>query len=109
MKRLQMMPFLLGFAMIFWGWHNNQLMFALPTAIAYEIHPLIRTRWNFSDVDVRRAASVMTVALIGIYTFIAVTASWLQALSIFFQWLPLTVFPILFLLMQIWGKNQSNI
>lgn len=97
MKRLNMPPILLGFAMIFWGWHNNQLPFALPMAIAYEIHPLIRTRWNFSDVDIRRAASVMTVAFIGIYTFIAVTSQWLQALSIFFQWIPLTVFPILFL------------
>ncbi|AFY39071.1 transglutaminase domain-containing protein [[Leptolyngbya] sp. PCC 7376] len=98
MNRLKMYPLLLGLAMIFWGWHNGQqIFFAIPMAITYEAHHLIRTRWNFSDVDIRRAASVATVALIGIYTFIAVTGSWLQALSIFFQWLPLTVFPIVLL------------
>jgi len=97
MKRLVMPPFLIGLALLFWGWHTGQWFLAPAMAIAYEAHRITNSRWNFSDVDVRRAASVSTVSLIGIYTFIAVTGSWLNALGIFFQWLPLVVYPILIL------------
>ncbi len=97
MNRLKMNPLLLGLAIIFWGWHNNQMLFAVPMVIAYEVNPLISMRWRFTDLDIRRAASVATVAIIGVYTFIAVTGSWLQALSIFFQWLPVAIYPVVFL------------
>ncbi|MGB2925897.1 MAG: transglutaminase domain-containing protein [Limnothrix sp.] len=97
MKRLTMPPFLIGLVILFWGWHTNQWVFAPVMAIAYEGHRAINSRWNFTDVDIRRAASISTVSLIGLYTFVAVTGRWLNAVSIFFHWLPIILFPILLL------------
>jgi hypothetical protein len=105
MKTLTIPPLLMGLTLLFWGWHTGQFFFAVPMAIAYEIHWLINSRWHFSDINIRRAASVATVSLIGIYTFIAVTGSWLSALSIFFQWLPITIYPIL--LLQTYGDTDK--
>lgn len=105
MKSLIIPPLYMGLSLLFWGWHTEQWLFAIPMAIAYEIHWLINSRWHFSDVNIRRAASIATVSLIGIYAFIAVTGSWLNALGIFFQWLPITLYPIV--LLQTYGDTEK--
>lgn len=96
-KNLTMPPLMIGCGLLFWGWQTNIWLFSIPFAILYEISHLIRWRWNFSDIDIRRAASVATVSLIGMYTYIAVTGGWLNAITIFFRGLPLVVYPILLL------------
>ena len=42
-------PFLLGAALLFWGWQTGFLVYGAAMAVVLESAQWIKTRWEFGD------------------------------------------------------------
>ncbi|NIR29105.1 MAG: transglutaminase domain-containing protein [Gammaproteobacteria bacterium] len=66
-------PLLLGGAVLFWGWHVQMLLFAVPMALALEGSRFVGWRWELSDKEFNLLADASAAAflLVVIYLFYA--------------------------------------
>ncbi len=66
-------PFLLGAALLFWGWQTGFLVVGLLMAVALESAHWIKARWEVSDDDFRRLWAFCSVLLLAavVYAFTA--------------------------------------
>lgn len=64
-------PFLLGGALVFWGWQSNFLITGLVMAAAVESPRWIKARWDFSDADLSRSWAFCSLLLVAsaLYAF----------------------------------------
>ena len=64
-------PFLLGAALLFWGWQTGFLAAGAVMAVLLEGARLVKTRWDFSDDDFSRIWTICTVLFLAaaIYAF----------------------------------------
>jgi transglutaminase-like putative cysteine protease len=62
-------PFLLGAALLFWGWQTNLLVAGTAMALLVEGARWIQARWEFSDQDFNRIWTFCTLVLIGSVVF----------------------------------------
>ena len=78
-------PFLLGAAVLFWGWQTGLFAFALIMAVVVEGARFIPRRWDFSQTDFNRVWDLCGILFAGamIYAFIANDGA--EAVSTFFQ------------------------
>ena len=63
--------FLLGAAILFWGWQNQALVFAVPMALLYEMAPSFKWRWAFDSSDFNRLVDLTAVLFVAtaVYQF----------------------------------------
>lgn len=92
---MKMPPLLLGFALIFWGWQTGQWILAVPMALIFEASRLLLWRWDLSTADFRRISNLCMLLLLVLSVYIVISAQWLRFVYIFFQWLPIALFPLL--------------
>src|SRR2546427_1931806 len=66
-------PFLVGSALLFWGWQTGVFGPALVMALALECSRWIKVRWDLADEDFSRIWIFCTLVLLGsaIYAFTA--------------------------------------
>ena len=81
-------------ALLLWGWHNGQLLVAVPLAVIAELPRWVPWRWQLSDKDFQRLADASTVGfvLLAAYQFDATGASGIYGILL---WLPVALFPLL--------------
>ena len=92
---MNLLPFLLGATIIFWGWQTGFSIAAIPLAIAYEAARYINWRWNLTTADFRTSSHVCTVLLVGVLIYLFVSDRSLNLIFSFFQWLPVICAPLL--------------
>ena len=92
---MNLLPFLLGATIIFWGWQAGFWIAAIPLAIAYEAARYINWRWNLTTADFRTSSHVCTVLLVGVLIYLFVSDRSLNLIFSFFQWLPVICAPLL--------------
>lgn len=85
-------PFLLGAALIFWGWASQSLLLALLMAIILEGSRVFRVRWDFSLTDFTRIADVTAIIVSGLFIYLFFTEGILGMGFILLQWLPALFF-----------------
>jgi hypothetical protein len=66
-------PFLLGAALLFWGWQTGHLVEGAAMAALLEGAHWIKARWDFTDQDFRRVWTFCALLLLGaaVYAFTA--------------------------------------
>ena len=89
-------PFLVGVALLFWGYEVDWLLIAAPMAAAVEAARWVGAKWEFSDKDLNRIWDLCIVLLLAavIVQFTAIERSE-GARYQFFQWLPLIFMPLI--------------
>lgn len=91
-------PFLLGAALILWGWQTGLWILAISIAIILEASHLIPWRWDLSKDHFKRISDICTIILIILIFFMLI--AFIKSKSIyfshvFFQYLPVVFFPII--------------
>ena len=92
---MNLLPFLLGATIIFWGWQTGLWIVAIPLAIAYETARYINWRWNLTTADFRASSHVCTALLMGVLIYLFASDLSLGFIFSFFQWLPVICAPLL--------------
>lgn len=119
-------PFLLGAALLFWGWQTGLLWVGAATGLLLESSHWVRARWRFSQADLDRVWNLCVALFLGatLYAFFstdsltAVSGLWKdnsassrlatinqskRSLFQLLQWLPLLFIPIV--LAQAFGER----
>lgn len=86
--------FLLGLALLFWGYQTHALIAAIPIAVALEFSQFLRARWELSDTDLNRIWDLCAVLLVAIGIIIASTNDVARASFQFIEYLPFAFIPI---------------
>jgi transglutaminase-like putative cysteine protease len=90
-------PFLLGAAVLFWGWQTDFLPVAVVLAVILEGPRFVAWRWDLSLADFQRVSNLCALGFVGLCVYLAMTtnaAGVMGALKTIRQWLPLTVLPL---------------
>ena len=92
-------PFLLGAAVLFWGWQTGLWPFAIVLAPVLELARVTEWRWDIARRDVNRISDLCSLILVGltVYAFATAGARTPGAPSAFarlFQWLPIAFGPL---------------
>lgn len=88
-------PFLVGAAVLFWGWQSGNLVIAAPIALLLEAPRWLRMRFALDPTDYARIADVCTVFFVGLAVVLAANRGVSQGVIGAFQWLPAVLAPIL--------------
>jgi transglutaminase-like putative cysteine protease len=96
---------LIGLALLFWGWQTGLLMWAALMAAALEASHFSRARWQFADTDLNRVCDLCVVLFLGAGTLLYSTEDRLVFIFKFAQWLPFCFFPVA--LAQAYGDRPS--
>lgn len=91
-------PFLLGMALVFWGWQNELLAMAVVAATLLEGSRLIQWRWFFVENDFARVWSLCIYLFVAMTAYLVITTDMpglTRATLTLFQWYPLSVLPII--------------
>lgn len=86
--------FLLGIALLFWGYQTHTLVAAIPIMLALEFPQFLRARWEFSDTDLNRIWDLCAVLLVGMGVIVASTNDAARASFEFIEYLPFAFVPI---------------
>jgi len=62
-------PFLLGTALLFWGWQTGLLILAVPLAVGIESSLLFPRRWELSRADWSKISDLCAVILLSIVAY----------------------------------------
>ncbi|MBD2387034.1 transglutaminase domain-containing protein [Cylindrospermum sp. FACHB-282] len=88
-------PFLLGAALMFWGFQSGFWIFALLMAVILEGSRFINSRWDFSSDDFRRLANLCLMLLISLLVYLLITQRSLYLIYSFLELLPFVFFPLI--------------
>src|SRR5260221_4472545 len=78
-------PFLLGVALLFWGWQTGFLVVAVGMALVLEGARFIKTRWEFSDDDFSRIWTFCGLVLLAAFVYAFTANEGPARFSSFFQ------------------------
>jgi len=121
--------FILGAALLFWGWMTGLSFIAIPMALVIEASWFLKTRWDFGAKECARIWDVCVIftAVLMVYCYSindgqSLVLDLLRDLNIsgrntrfrasynyyifFFQWLPIVVYP--FILVQAYGSIREH-
>ncbi|PYN26401.1 MAG: hypothetical protein DMD76_09980 [Candidatus Rokuibacteriota bacterium] len=90
-----MPPFIIGAALLFWGWQTGSLVVGLAMALALEARSLVASRWDLTRTDFNRASDLSAVLLVLMAVYQALANESARAVTGIIQWLPLIVFPLI--------------
>jgi protein-glutamine gamma-glutamyltransferase len=98
-------PWLMGGALLFWGWENGLLIWGALLAAALEGARLTRTRWEFSNADLNRISDLCGALFLGAALLLYSTQDRLVFVFKLAQWLPFCFFPLM--LAQTYGNRAT--
>jgi transglutaminase-like putative cysteine protease len=64
MVQVEVPAFMLGAAMLLWGWHQSLFIYAVLAAVAIECSRNVRFRWELDDSDFQRLGDVSGIDLL---------------------------------------------
>ncbi len=88
-------PFLVGAAVLFWGWQSGNLAIAAPIALALEAPRWVRLRFALEDADYARIADLCAVFFVGTAVVLAANRGVAHGVIGAVQWLPAVLSPVL--------------
>lgn len=88
-------PYLLGAALLFWGWHTGLFGIGLVMAVAIEGVRHIPFRWEFSDADMSRISDICALFFVGIALWNLMSKSLPEVVLYIIRWQPIPFFPLL--------------
>jgi hypothetical protein len=99
-------PWLIGGALLFWGWENGWMLWGALLAAALEGSRLTRTRWELSNTDLNRISDLCWALVVGAGLLLYSTVD-NRALLVFklAQWLPVCFCPLM--LAQAYGNRAT--
>jgi protein-glutamine gamma-glutamyltransferase len=97
-------PLFVGAVLLFWGWQNETLWFAVPITFLFEVHHVIKIRWDFPEHSFYRIAELVSIA------FVILVIYWLsknitEGLFEVLRWSPILIFPLV--LLQTYASTPS--
>lgn len=97
-------PFLMGAAILFWGWRSGLFVWAAIMAVILELAHFVDTHWEFSESEFKRVWDLCMLMVVGevVILLSAEDRVWGQLSFKFFQWLPVPLFPMM--LAQVYGS-----
>jgi hypothetical protein len=99
-------PFLLGSALLFWGWHTGLWWLGLPLALLAELPRFLRSRWELELRERQRVADLVSLLILLTAVYLSLTQPRPgSALILLVQWLPALLFPVLAL--QLYGERDG--
>jgi hypothetical protein len=96
---------LLGGALLFWGWQTGHMPWALVMAAALEASHFVRARWEMADTDLNRICDLCFALFLGAGLMLYSTEDRLVVIFKFAQWMPFCFFPVA--LAQAFGDRAS--
>ncbi|MBI4256034.1 MAG: transglutaminase domain-containing protein [Candidatus Rokubacteria bacterium] len=94
-------PFLLGAAVLFWGWQTGLLLFGLAVAVLLEGSRVVTWRLELEPRDFNRVADLCALLFLGGAVYLFATTGTARgvpggprAITLLFQWLPLLLVPL---------------
>ncbi len=97
--------YLLGAALLFWGWQVGLLFWAVPMALLLEAAPFVKARWEFSTADLKRIWNLCAVLFFGAGFFLYTSEELGSVALKFVQWLPLSFYAMM--LAQVYGSSDK--
>lgn len=97
--------FLLGAALLFWGWQTGLLAVAAIMAAVFEGSRLIKSRLDLSSQDFKRVADLCTLLFLGLFAYVYATNRSSGAVFVMLQRFPLAVCPIV--LSQVYSTSEK--
>ena len=88
-------PFLVGAAVLFWGWQGDSLALAVAIALLLEAPRWVRFRFALEDADYARISDLCTVFFVGSAVVLAANRGVAHGVIGAVQWLPAVLSPIL--------------
>ena len=98
-------PFLIGAALLFWGWQTDFLIWSAIMAGIVEGSRLIKTRWDFSDTDIERIWVLCLLLFAGSLIFLYTSEETINRAFLFPQWQPFIFLPAV--LVQCYGSSNK--
>ena len=89
-------PLLLGLVLLFWGWQDGHLGYAMPMAILLESARLISLRFDIETGEFNRIADLSSLGFIAIVLY-QFNERGMGGIFAILGWLPLVFFPLLFM------------
>ncbi len=86
--------FLLGLAVLFWGWQTGLWIFAIPIALIIEYSNFTDTRWDLGDEEFQRASNLSLILLVVLAIYLGIAAGSIYFIYKLIQWLPFILFPL---------------
>jgi hypothetical protein len=96
---------LMGGALLFWGWQTGLWPWAVVMAAALEASHLTRSRWEMADTDLNRICDLCLVLFLAAGMLLYSAEDRLVVIFKFAQWMPFCFFPIA--LAQSYGDRPS--
>jgi len=99
-------PWLMGGALLFWGWENGLMLWGALLAAALEGARLTRTRWELSNADLNRISDLCWALVVGAALLLYSTEE-NRGLFVFklARWLPVCFCPLM--LAQAYGNRAT--
>jgi hypothetical protein len=88
-------PFLVGAALVFWGWQTDNLVAGAVLAIALEAPRRMTLRFDLGAPEHSRIADLGTIGFVGIAVLLAFDRGVARGVLAAFAWLPLALAPVL--------------
>jgi hypothetical protein len=95
-------PFLLGAALLFWGWRVDLFLWGAIGAVLLEARQVFAGRWDFTNKEFNRLWDLCTALFLSAAIYLRFSEDVVNSAYKFFQW-----FPLIFLPMAI-GQLYSN-
>ena len=86
--------FLLGLAVLFWGWQTGLWIFAIPTALIIEYSNFTDTRWDLGDEEFKRASNLSLIILVVLAIYLGIATQSIYFIYKLIQWLPFILFSV---------------
>jgi hypothetical protein len=86
--------FLLGLAVLFWGWQTGLWIFAIPIALIIEYSNFTDTRWDLGDEEFKRASNLSLILLVVLAIYLGIATQSIYFIYKLIQWLPFILFPL---------------
>lgn len=96
--------FILGFALLFWGWQADLFIWAAVMAVILEGSRFVSWRWEFSDTDLKRIWFLCTVLFLGVTVILLASDETISRPFLFMQWQPFIYLPMI--LAQAYGSRE---
>jgi protein-glutamine gamma-glutamyltransferase len=87
-------PFLLGAALLFWGWRTDMVGVGLIAGGLLELSHGVKGRWEFTDREFNRLWDVCTILFLAAAAYLRFSEDITSGAYKFFQWMPMIFFPM---------------
>jgi hypothetical protein len=88
-------PFLVGAALLLWGWQTDNLVVGAALALALETLRRTALRFDLGAPEHARIADLSTIGFVGIAVLLAADRGVARGILLAFSWLPLALAPVL--------------